>query len=102
MQAGVALGLARMVGVRFPSWGPQFQTLAVSTIILNLCIGPPLFRSAIIGMGESRVANVRKGDIESPPVSVRGHTEGRGHDARLEGMHSREISKHGGAHMQPC
>lgn len=98
VQAGVALGLARMVGVRFPSWGPQFQTLAVSTIILNLCIGPPLFRSAIIGTGESRAANARKGDVESPPVGVRERLEPR-HEGRHEGMHSRDVSKQGSANL---
>lgn len=30
MQAGVALGLARLVGTRFPDWGPHFQTYMVS------------------------------------------------------------------------
>ena len=48
LQAGVALGLARMVGVRFPIWGPHFQTLAASIIIINLILGPPLFRHALL------------------------------------------------------
>lgn len=29
-QAGVAMGLARLAGTRFPDWGPHFQTLMVS------------------------------------------------------------------------
>ena len=94
VQAGVALGLARMVGVRFPTWGPQFQTLAVSTIILNLCIGPPMFRSAIIGMGESRSASAHRGDVESPPVSIRSGGDGK-HSARHDGVHARDVSKQG-------
>jgi hypothetical protein len=73
LQAGVALGLARMVGVRFSSWGPQFQTLAVSAIILNLCVGPPLFRAAIISMGEGRPGG-RKPELESPPAKHRERT----------------------------
>lgn len=48
----MALGLARMVAVRFPEWGPHFQTLMAAVIIVNLCIGPPLFRHAIIAAGE--------------------------------------------------
>jgi hypothetical protein len=62
-----------MVGVRFPSWGPHFQTLAVSIIIPNLCIGPPFFRSAIISSGESKMRSNGKVQI------VEGWVEGR-HD----------------------
>lgn len=29
LQAGVAMGLARLAGTRFPDWGPQFQTFMV-------------------------------------------------------------------------
>lgn len=28
-QAGVAMGLARLAGTRFPDWGPTFQTYMV-------------------------------------------------------------------------
>lgn len=28
-QAGVAMGLARLAGTRFPDWGPHFQTYMV-------------------------------------------------------------------------
>lgn len=31
VQAGVAMGLARLAGIRFPDWGPHFQTFMVST-----------------------------------------------------------------------
>ncbi|GMH43563.1 hypothetical protein BSKO_11485 [Bryopsis sp. KO-2023] len=55
-QAGVALGLARMVGVRFPGWGHHFQTVMVSTIILNLISGPPLLRFAVVTVGEFKSA----------------------------------------------
>lgn len=64
MQAGVALGLARMVAVRFPQWGPHFQTLMAAVIIVNLCVGPPLFRHAIFAAGEARRGN--RTDHESP------------------------------------
>jgi Kef-type K+ transport system membrane component KefB len=52
-QAGVALGLSRTVAARFPYWGPAFSTLAVSIIVINLLIGPVLFRTAIELMNES-------------------------------------------------
>eukprot|EP01025_Chloroclados_australasicus_P062117 TRINITY_DN8157_c0_g2_i1.p1 TRINITY_DN8157_c0_g2~~TRINITY_DN8157_c0_g2_i1.p1 ORF type:complete len:450 (-),score=28.01 TRINITY_DN8157_c0_g2_i1:352-1677(-) len=51
-QAGVALGLSRMVVARFPDWGPNFHTLMVSVIIFNQLSGPPLFKRAINKVGE--------------------------------------------------
>ena len=51
-QAGVALGLARTVLARFPVWGPDFYALMVATIVLTQAVGPPLFRAAIVAMGE--------------------------------------------------
>eukprot|EP00798_Chlamydomonas_sp_ICE-L_P019255 gene19255-25886_t len=35
-QAGVAMGLARLAGARFPSWGPHFQTFMTSIVLINL------------------------------------------------------------------
>ena len=35
-QAGVAMGLARLAGTRFPDWGPHFQTFMVSVSIFAL------------------------------------------------------------------
>jgi hypothetical protein len=83
----VALGLARMVGVRFPSWGPHFQTLAASIIILNLCIGPPLFRSAILSIGEGKRELHLNGkpDHSSPAVPAWHHEARHQHqDGRAE------------------
>jgi hypothetical protein len=51
-QAGVALGLARTVLARFPLWGGDFYALMVATIVLNQAVGPPLFRAAIVAVGE--------------------------------------------------
>ena len=34
MQAGVAMGLAKTVAVRFPEWGPDFATLMVRCLVL--------------------------------------------------------------------
>ncbi|KAK9842202.1 hypothetical protein WJX81_000261 [Elliptochloris bilobata] len=53
-QAGVAMGLAKAVAARFPDWGPEFVTLMMTVILLNLVTGPPLFRTAIIAVGEAR------------------------------------------------
>ena len=46
-QAGVSLGLAKAVEMRFPEWGPTVATLAVATISLNQIIGPVLFKQAL-------------------------------------------------------
>eukprot|EP00195_Chlamydomonas_chlamydogama_P007198 CAMPEP_0202897678 /NCGR_PEP_ID=MMETSP1392-20130828/6375_1 /ASSEMBLY_ACC=CAM_ASM_000868 /TAXON_ID=225041 /ORGANISM="Chlamydomonas chlamydogama, Strain SAG 11-48b" /LENGTH=333 /DNA_ID=CAMNT_0049583375 /DNA_START=570 /DNA_END=1571 /DNA_ORIENTATION=+ len=54
-QAGVAMGLARLAGTRFPDWGGHFQTLMMSIILINLLIGPPMFRYALIRVGETKV-----------------------------------------------
>ncbi|KAK9830422.1 hypothetical protein WJX72_011685 [[Myrmecia] bisecta] len=53
-QAGVALGLAKSVATRFPDWGPEFATIMVSVVVMNLIAGPPMFRSAVISAGEAR------------------------------------------------
>ncbi|PNW82300.1 hypothetical protein CHLRE_06g278189v5 [Chlamydomonas reinhardtii] len=55
-QAGVAMGLARLAGTRFPDWGPHFQTFMMAIILLNLLVGPPLFRQALVRVGEARAA----------------------------------------------
>eukprot|EP00227_Mantoniella_beaufortii_P013855 CAMPEP_0197584208 /NCGR_PEP_ID=MMETSP1326-20131121/6893_1 /TAXON_ID=1155430 /ORGANISM="Genus nov. species nov., Strain RCC2288" /LENGTH=265 /DNA_ID=CAMNT_0043148541 /DNA_START=1 /DNA_END=798 /DNA_ORIENTATION=+ len=54
-QAGVALGLARTAVQRFPTWGQDFSALMVAVIVMNQLVGPPLFRTAIIAVGESGV-----------------------------------------------
>ena len=46
-QAGVSLGLAKAVEIRFPDWGPAVATLAVATISINQIIGPVLFKHAL-------------------------------------------------------
>ncbi|KXZ41589.1 hypothetical protein GPECTOR_377g173 [Gonium pectorale] len=53
-QAGVAMGLARLAGTRFPDWGPHFQTFMMAIILLNLLVGPPLFRLALVRVGEAK------------------------------------------------
>jgi len=74
-QAGVALGLARTVAARFPHWGDEFSTLAVSIIVINLLIGPVLFRASIVAMNESRstlehaLDRVNSATASDPPLA---------------------------------
>ena len=55
LQAGVALGLVRTASRRFPQWGDEFGALMVATIVVNQLVGPPMFRAAIVAVGESGV-----------------------------------------------
>ena len=52
-QAGVAIGLAALVGHAFPDWGKEFETIVIAMIILNQLIGPPLFKFALNFVHES-------------------------------------------------
>ncbi|KAL1524951.1 hypothetical protein AB1Y20_019827 [Prymnesium parvum] len=51
-QAGVTLGLAAKVSKDF-SWGPDFSAAVVAVVVLNQVVGPPLFKYAIIHIGEA-------------------------------------------------
>ena len=51
-QAGVAIGLAKNVQQRIPDWGPDFTALLMAVIVLNQLAGPPLFKAALISIGE--------------------------------------------------
>ena len=37
MQAGIAMGLAKAVAARFPSWGQDFSTLMVRASVMTTC-----------------------------------------------------------------
>lgn len=65
-----------MAGVRFPHWGSDFQTLMATVIVANLIIGPPLFRAAIVSIGESRVEahSHSKSAAQSPTEAVSSST----------------------------
>jgi len=52
-QAGVAIGLAALVGNTFPGWGKAFETVVIAMIILNQLVGPPLFKFALNFVRES-------------------------------------------------
>jgi Trk K+ transport system NAD-binding subunit/Kef-type K+ transport system membrane component KefB len=51
-QAGVSLGLTAAVAVEFDGWGTEFATVIIAVIVLNLIVGPPLFKWAINIAGE--------------------------------------------------
>ena len=62
-QAGVAIGLSTIVAKEFPVWGEEFLTLIVAVIIINLIVGPPLFKWTINLMDEAHIkANSKEGD----------------------------------------
>lgn len=42
------MGLARIAGTAFPTWGPAFQTVMMAIIVINMLTGPPAFRAALI------------------------------------------------------
>ena len=51
-QAGVAIGLATVVGQVYPNRGGQIQTLFLAVIAINETLGPILFRQALVKSGE--------------------------------------------------
>ncbi len=62
-QAGVGLGLAKEVHIRFPEWGADFATLLISVIIVNQLIGPILFKWTIKFVGEAH-AKAKRSDYQ--------------------------------------
>ena len=60
----MALGLVRTAARRFPQWGDEFGALMVATIVVNQLVGPPMFRAAIVAVGESGV-DPRPGTIRA-------------------------------------
>ena len=60
----MALGLVRTAARRFPQWGDEFGALMVATIVVNQLVGPPMFRAAIVAVGESGVDH-RPGGIKA-------------------------------------
>ncbi|KAK9793176.1 hypothetical protein WJX73_005312 [Symbiochloris irregularis] len=80
-QAGVALGLTKIVSQRFPTWGPDFAALMVSVILFNLLAGPPLFKAAVVSAGEARALHLTPSS--SPPNTP-----------RSEHKHMRHAAKH--------
>ena len=65
-QAGVALGLATMIGEVYPSIGPMVRDVVVALIACNEMIGPILFRRALGAAGE-----LEEVEAAGVPVQVR-------------------------------
>ncbi len=57
-QAGVALGLAVVIGRSFPDWGPALATMVVAVIAIHELIGPVCFRWGLERSGEVRPETV--------------------------------------------
>ena len=55
-QAGVALGLIKLVVAAFPAWGGEFAALGTTTVVINQVVGPPLFKFAIVRSGEAHTS----------------------------------------------
>lgn len=51
-QAGVALGLSTAIANEFSDWGVLFSTSIIAMIVINQFIGPPLFKYALMKIGE--------------------------------------------------
>jgi hypothetical protein len=68
-QAGLALGLAAVVGREFPTFGNAFRALAIATIALNEVFGPILFKLALDRAGETNPSSA----AEHPSEAAEGH-----------------------------
>ncbi|HVS62318.1 MAG TPA: cation:proton antiporter [Thermoanaerobaculia bacterium] len=51
-QAGISLGLAELVAIRYPGWGDQVKTVVLAMIAIHQLIGPVLFKIALRVTGE--------------------------------------------------
>ena len=60
-QAGVSLGLVKLVMDAFPTFGTDYATLLVATITINQIIGPVGFKIALSHVGETREARLKQG-----------------------------------------
>jgi len=63
-QAGVGIGLATIVAAEYEGWGSEFATIMIAVIVLNLLVGPPLFRWALHLVGEVHVKSDGTFDVE--------------------------------------
>ncbi len=61
-QAGIALGLAREVGVQFPDLGSAFATLIISVVVLNEVFGPVFLKAVLKRVGEAHVSDAEPDD----------------------------------------
>jgi len=54
-QAGIGIGLATEIMEKYPEWGHEAFTIIIAVIVLSQIIGPPLFKYAILQVGEAHL-----------------------------------------------
>jgi len=54
-QAGVSIGLLTIIADHFQGFGYELEVIIIAVIIINQFVGPPLFKLAIISVGESHL-----------------------------------------------
>ncbi|KAL6768174.1 hypothetical protein ACKKBF_B38090 [Auxenochlorella protothecoides x Auxenochlorella symbiontica] len=77
-QAGIALGLCQVIARRLPDWGLHVAALIAGSIIVNLLVGPLLFKTAILRLGEAeggdsseaRPSKQRDAEAGQPTVEI--------------------------------
>lgn len=71
-QAGVSIGLAELVALRYPEMGARLGTLILAVIAINQLVGPVLFKWALRRVGEAGRADeaAPEGARRTPAVSV--------------------------------
>ncbi len=55
-QAGLTLGFASLVGSYFKGYGPVLKNLIISTVIMSMVIGPPLFLISLRKAGDAKAS----------------------------------------------
>jgi Kef-type K+ transport system membrane component KefB len=72
-QAGLTIGMAVLIGKAFPSFGPDFRSLAIAHVAFNETVGPILFKVVLDRTGESGRGTPEKSfhDAEAPAEGVR-------------------------------
>ncbi|MBN1354973.1 cation:proton antiporter [bacterium] len=53
-QAGVSIGLAKILSQEFPGWGTNLANIIIASIIINQIVGPVLMKFALDRAGETR------------------------------------------------
>ncbi len=61
-QAGVSLGLTKVVADKFDGFGVELATLLVAAIAINQVIGPVALKQALSFVGETKLARLRQSE----------------------------------------
>ena len=54
-QAGIGIGLATEIAEKYPGWGNDAFTIIIAVIVFSQIVGPPLFKYAILKVGEAHL-----------------------------------------------